>query len=160
MISLIAALSRNRVIGRDGGLPWRLPEDWDHFVRTTLGKPVVMGRKTWETLKKPLRGRINVVITSQRDYDASGALVFGSLGEALDKLAQHDEIVIGGGERIYDEALPLADRMYLTFVNVELDGDTFFPEYEPDDWREVSRLEIAADDRHAYPFSIVTLDRG
>ncbi len=160
MISLIAALSRNRVIGRDGGLPWRLPEDWDHFVRTTLGKPVVMGRKTWETLKKPLRGRINVVITSQRDYDASGALVFGNLGEALDKLAQHDEIVIGGGERIYDEALPLADRMYLTFVNVELDGDTFFPEYEPDDWREVSRLEIAADDRHAYPFSIVTLDRG
>ena len=128
MITLIAALSRNRVIGRDGDLPWRLPEDSRHFRRTTLGKAVIVGRGEYETRKTPLEGRLNIVMTRRRGYQAPGCTVV------------HDADV-------------------LTFVDVEVEGDTYFPEYDASEWREIESRELPADERHAYAFSIVTLER-
>ncbi len=159
MISLIAALSHTRVIGRDGDLPWRLPDDSKHFRHTTMGKPVVMGRKTWESFGGVLEGRENVVVTRQSNYDAPGASVVSSLDEALRRLKHRDEIFIAGGESLYSEALPRADRLYLTFVDAEVDGDARFPEFDRGQWRELERLEHPADTRHAHAFSIVTLER-
>ncbi len=159
MISLIAALSRNRVIGKDGGLPWRLPEDAKHFRRTTLGKPVIMGRKTWESLDEPLDGRENIVVTHQEGYSAPGCLVVHSVEAALQRAKDHEEVMIAGGEAIYRECLPRAGRMYLTFVDAEVEGDAFFPEFARDEWHEMARRDVPADDRHALSFSIVTLER-
>jgi dihydrofolate reductase len=159
VISLIAALSRNRVIGVNGGLPWRLPDDSKHFRRTTMGKPVIMGRINWESLPKPLDGRDNIVVTRQRDYEASGCTVVHSIEDALEVAKDADEIMIIGGQDIYAATLPLADRMVLTFVDAEVEGDTYFPEFDAGYWREVERHEHAADDRHAYAFSIVTYER-
>lgn len=159
MISLIAALSRNRVIGVDGGLPWRLPDDAKHFRRTTMGKPVIMGRVNWETLKKSLDGRENIVVTRQRDYAASGCTLVHSIEDALEAAKGADEIMIIGGEDIYAACLPIADRMYLTFVDADVEGDTHFPEFDPADWHEIARSEHPADTRHAHAFAIVTYDR-
>ena len=159
MISLIAALARNRVIGRDGALPWRLPDDAKHFRGTTMGKPVVMGRKTWESFGGPLEGRENVVVSRQPAYHAPGATVVPSLDEALKLLSDRDEIFIAGGEALYREALPRADRLYLTLVDAEPEGDARFPEFDRSQWRELERREHPADDRHAHAFSIVTLER-
>lgn len=159
MITLIAALSRNRVIGRDGDLPWRLPEDSRHFRRTTLGKAVIAGRGEYEARKAPLEGRLNIVMTRQRGYQAPGCTVVHDADEALRAAAGHDEIMIAGGQQIYQEFLPRANRMVLTFVDAEIEGDTYFPEYDASQWREVERRELPADERHAYAFSIVTLER-
>ncbi len=158
-VSLIAALARNRVIGRDGGLPWRLPDDARHFMHTTLGKTVVMGRRTFESLDRPLRDRENVVVTRRTDYAPEGVTVVRSLREALERFADREEIVIAGGERIYQEGLRVADRLYLTLVDGEPEGDTRFPELALEEWEEVSRVEHPADDRHPYAFRIVTLER-
>ncbi|MBW2280820.1 MAG: dihydrofolate reductase [Deltaproteobacteria bacterium] len=159
MISMIAALARNRVIGRDGGLPWRLPRDSRHFMHTTLGKPVIMGRLTFESMGEALSRRDNVVITSDPDFGPPGVRVARSLAEALELTADAPEQVLIGGQRVYEEGLPLADRLYLTFVDAEADGDTHFPELDPAEWREVERSEFAADEKHAHAFSIVTLER-
>ncbi len=159
MLSLIAALSRNRVIGANGGLPWRLPEDSRHFRRTTMGKPVILGRKTFESMKGPLDGRENIVVTRQPDYRAPGCRVAASLGQALELVKDRDEVMVCGGEAIYREALPLADRMYLTLVDGEFPGDTHFPEYDPGEWREVSSRDVPRDARHAHACRIVVLER-
>jgi dihydrofolate reductase len=124
-----------------------------------MGKPVIMGRINWESLPKPLDGRDNIVVTRQRDYEASGCTVVHSIEDALEVAKDADEIMIIGGQDIYAATLPLADRMVLTFVDAEVEGDTYFPEFDAGDWREVERHEHAADDRHAYAFSIVTYER-
>jgi len=157
---MIAALARNRVIGRDGDLPWRLPDDAKHFRDTTMGKPVVMGRKTWESFGGVLEGRDNIVVSRQPDYEAAGATVVSSLDEALKLLSDRDEVFIAGGEALYAEALPRAGRMVLTLVDAEVDGDVHFPDFDRSEWREVERREHPADARHAHAFSIVTLERG
>jgi len=159
MISIIAALARNRVIGRDGDLPWSLPRDSGHFMRTTLGKPVIMGRRTFDSMGQALARRDNVVVTSDPDFQAPGVRVARSLSQALELTADAPEQVLIGGERIYAEGLPLADRLYLTFVDVEAEGDTHFPSFDPDEWRELERREFAADEKHAHAFSIVTFER-
>ena len=159
MISLIAALARNRVIGANGGLPWHLPEDSRHFRRATLGKPVVMGRKTFESMDGPLDGRENIVVSRQRDYAPPGCRVAASVAEALQLAKDAPEVMICGGEAIYRECLPLADRMYLTFVDGEFEGDAHFPEYDTGEWRELESHEVAADARHTCAFRIVTLER-
>ena len=158
-ISLIAALSRNRVIGRDGALPWRLPDDARHFRRTTMGKPVIMGRKTFEALDEPLDGRQNVVVTRQHEYRAPGCTVVHSLEQALELTREAPETMICGGASLYAESLALADRLYLTFVDAELEGDTLFPELELSRWREVERICHEADERHTHSFAIVTYER-
>jgi len=159
MISIIAALSSNRVIGRDGGLPWHLPDDFKHFVKTTRGKPVVMGRRTWESLEGPLPKRENIVVTRSRNYQAAGARVVSSFRAALALLKDSEEVVVIGGAGLYRSALAIAERMYLTHIDAEIEGDTEFPEFDQSEWSEVAREVHEADDRHAYRFEIVTYQR-
>ena len=156
-VALVAAVARGGVIGRDGGLPWRLPEDLAHFREMTMGHPVVMGRRTWESLPerfRPLPGRRNVVVTRSPDWDAEGAERAGSLDEALELLSGEDRVsVIGGGE-LFAAALPLSDELVLTEIDADFDGDTFFP-----DWDRGSFVEVARDERVAAdgtPLAFVT----
>ncbi len=166
LISLIVAMAENRVIGRDGGMPWHLPGDLRYFKAVTLGKPVVMGRKTFESIGKPLPGRPNVVITRDANYAPDGAWAVGSLDEGL-KLAQRlagedgaDEIMVIGGGQIYAEALDVADRVYLTEVHMSVDGDTVFPELPPAQWREISREgDEQGEDDSAPALSFVVMER-
>ena len=142
MISLIAADARNRALGKDGQLLWHLPEDMRYFRETTRGKPVIMGRKTWESLPdafRPLPGRRNIVISRNSAYEAPGATLAGSLDEAV-RLTQDDaEVFVIGGAEIYRQALPLAQRLYLTEVAQDFAADVFFPEFGAREWREISR---------------------
>lgn len=158
-VSLVAAVARNGVIGRDGELPWRLPADLRYFKALTLGKPVVMGRKTWESLGRPLPGRRNVVITRQRGYAADGADVVSSPEAALSLLDGEAEVMIIGGEAIYRAFLDPAARVYLTEVDADVEGDARFPDLDPSEWVEVSREEHAPDERNEYAYSFIRLDR-
>ena len=141
MISLIAAVAQNRALGKDGQLLWHLPEDMRYFRETTRGKPVIMGRKTWESLPdvfRPLPGRRNIVISRNPAYDAPGATLAASLADAIAR-AGGGEIFVIGGETLYRQALPLAQRLYLTEVARDFDADAFFPEFSASDWTEISR---------------------
>lgn len=158
-VSIIAALAENRVIGVNNTLPWRLPNDLKHFRRLTTGHAIVMGRKNYESIGKPLPERTNIVVTRNRDYRASGCLVAHSLDEALTLARGDPEIFVIGGAEIYREALPRAGRLYLTEVHATVAGDTFFPEIERNDWKETARERHEADDKHAYAYSFVVLER-
>ncbi len=157
-IAIVAALARNRVIGRGNRLPWHLPDDLRHFKRLTLGRAIIMGRRTWESLPGLLPDRTHVVVTRDRSYRADGALVVHSLDAAL-AAAGGDEALIVGGAELYAIALPRAVRLYLTLVDAEVEGDVLFPPIDPTQWREVTREPHAADERHAYPFAFVTMER-
>jgi len=153
-ISLIAALADNRVIGKDGKMPWHLPEDLKHFKATTMGKPMIMGRKTWESFGgKPLPGRDHIVITRNPSYEAEGATVVPSLDEALSLVEDKEEIMIIGGGEIYTQALPLADRLYLTEIHITPGGDTEFPSFDRSAWQETSREAHTSADGIAYSFT-------
>jgi dihydrofolate reductase len=161
-IALIAAAADNDVIGKDNDLPWHLPDEFRHFKRTTKGHHVIMGRRTWESQDgRPLPKRVNIVVSSQTDYDAPGAELASSLDEALElaRAAGETEAFVIGGSRLYAEALPRADRLYLTRVHAEPEGDTYFPSIDPAQWRELERVEHPADTRHAHAFTIFTLER-
>lgn len=157
-LTLVVAVSENGIIGRDGGLPWRLPEDLKHFRRITLGNTVLMGRKTFESLGKPLEGRGNWVLTRDAAFAPAGAQVFRDLDAALAAATQGELLVIGGAE-LYRQTLPLASRLELTQVHAQVEGDTHFPDYDAKQWRETSRVDHAADERHAHAYSFLTLDR-
>jgi dihydrofolate reductase len=160
MISLIAAMSENRVIGVDGGLPWRLPDDMKHFMQTTRGHTVIMGRKTWESMNGPLKDRCNIVITRQRDFVAPGAVVAHSLNQALHLAPESDqEVFIIGGEALFRDALPKADRLYLTIVHAHVEGDALLPDFDENDWRVVEERRHVADARHQFAFTIRRYDR-
>lgn len=142
IISLVAALARDRTIGKDNQLLWHLPEDMHHFRETTRGKPVIMGRKTWESLPaafRPLPGRHNIVISRNPAYLAPGATLTASLEEAIAQAGDAGEVFIIGGAELYQQALPLAHRLSLTEIDEDYDGDAFFPEFHSTDWRESSR---------------------
>lgn len=161
-IALIAAAAENDVIGKDNDLPWHLPDEFGHFKRTTSGHHVIMGRRTWESQNcKALPRRVNIVVTSQAGYEAPGARVAQSLDEALAlaREAGEDEAFVMGGAGLYAEGLPIADRLYFTRVHAELDGDTRFPAFDLADWRELERVEHAADERHAHAFTIFVYER-
>lgn len=155
---LIAAVADNGVIGAAGDLPWRLPEDLRRFKRLTLGHVVLMGRKTWESLGRPLPQRDNWVLTRDPAYAPAGARVFARLEEALTAAGTEPIYIIGGGD-LYRQALPLADTIELTRVKAEPAGDTYFPAIDPALWQETAREDHAADDRHASAYSFVTLKR-
>lgn len=157
-VAIVAALARNGVIGRGGRLPWHLPDDLKQFKRLTLGRPIVMGRRTFESLPGLLPDRLHVVVTRDAAYAAPGAIVVHSLGEAV-AAAGGEEVLVVGGAELYAQALPLARRLYLTLVDAEVDGDAHFPPIHWSDWHEVAREEHAVDGRHAYPFAFVTLER-
>lgn len=158
-ISLVVAVSRNRVIGRDNQLPWRLPADLAFFKRVTMGHPVIMGRRTYESIGKPLPGRLNLVVTHQAAFPAPGCVVVQSLGEAYARTQDAPEVCVIGGSAIFAETLPIADRIYLTEVDAEVEGDTFFPEFDRSQWIETELERHGIDERHALPFRIVQLDR-
>lgn len=142
MLSLIAAVAKNRVIGNNNQLLWHLPEDMRHFRETTRGKPVIMGRKTWESLPdsfRPLPGRLNIVVSRNPAYQAAGATLAGSLEEAIRQAGNAKEIFVIGGEELYRQALPLADRLYLTEIENSFAGDALFPEILEQEWEEAWR---------------------
>lgn len=160
-LSLVVAAAENGVIGRDGDLPWKLPADLQHFKRLTLGKTIVMGRKTWQSLGRPLPQRDNWVISRDAGLDAPGARVFQSLDHALAAADREGiaELMIIGGAQIYAQTLPLAQTLYLTRVHAPIEGDTRLPEYDAGQFVETRREEHAADERHAHAYSFITLQR-
>lgn len=157
-ICLVAAMARNRAIGLDGQMLWHLPAELQHFKATTLGKAIVMGRKTWESLGRPLPGRQNIVISRNSNYQQQGFTWCISLEEALEVAQSSEVMVIGGGE-LYREALPLASRMVLTLVDCDPQADTFFPEWDTAEWQELSRQLRPADAQNRYACEILELLR-
>ena len=158
-ISIIAALADNNVIGKANKLPWHMPADLKHFKAITLGKPVIMGRKTYEFLGKPLSERRNIVITRDKTWHAPGCEIYHSLEAALTAVTDYAEVMILGGAEIYQKALPLADRMYLTFIHQNFVGDTYFPNWKENEWQEIERGDYPADAENAYSYSFVILQR-
>jgi len=160
-VSLIVAMATNRVIGREGELPWRLPADLKRFRQLTTGHHVIMGRKTHESIGKPLPERTNIVLSRDRAYAAGGCKVVADLESGLDlaRDASETEAFIIGGAGVYEQALPKANRIYLTSVDAAADGDVYFPELEAGAWRETSREEHLADERNEYPFTFRLLER-
>jgi dihydrofolate reductase len=158
-VSIIAAVASNGVIGRDGGLPWRLSADLKRFKALTMGHHVVIGRRTWESIGRPLPGRTLVVVSRSLDKPADGVLAATSLAEALDLAAGDTEVFVAGGAEIYRLALPLADRIYLTRVHAEVEGDTRFPDLEWTAWHRVGADDQSADERNDYPSTFEVWER-
>ncbi|MFP4023420.1 MAG: dihydrofolate reductase [Thiohalospira sp.] len=159
MLSIIVAVSENNVIGKDNDLIWHLPRDLKHFKETTTGHYVIQGRKTYESYGKPLPNRTNVIITRDKDYTADGCIVVHSLEEALKKAENDSEPFIIGGGKIYEQALPLVDRIYLTKIHHSFEGDTYFPEINMDEWELTEKHDFEPDEKNKFPFSILVLDR-
>ncbi|MEX2608231.1 MAG: dihydrofolate reductase [Kiritimatiellia bacterium] len=153
---LIAAMDRNRVIGKNQTLPWRLSADLKRFKSLTTGHPILMGRKTWESIGRPLPGRRNLVLTRQHAYTAEGAEVVHSTAEALALCADAERLFVIGGEAVYAECLPLADRVYVTFVETEVEeGDAWFPEWDSSQFRVENEIRLPADEKNQFPFRFV-----
>jgi dihydrofolate reductase len=160
IISMIAAMANDRIIGDDNQMPWHLPADLQYFKRVTMAKPVVMGRKTFESIGRPLPGRRNIVITRNATYKAEGIEVVSSPEEALTLLEGTEEVMVIGGGNIYSQFLPLAERLYLTFIDLTVAGDTQFPDYEKDyQWVEVESETHQSDERNKYGYTFVTLHK-
>jgi dihydrofolate reductase len=161
LISMVVAATENDVIGRDNGMPWHLPDDLKYFKARTMGKPMLMGRKTFDSIGKPLPGRTSLVLTRDPTWRAEGVVVVRSLDDALAHAtrANSAELCVIGGAEVFRLAWPHAKRLFLTRIHANIPGDTFFPRIDPAEWREVERTEHLADARHAYAMSFVTLDR-
>lgn len=159
LITIIAAMDRNRLIGEGNQLPWRLPADLRRFKALTMGKPIVMGRRTHESIGKALPGRRNIVLSRDPDFRAPGCEVAESLEDALELCADDDEMMIIGGAQLYAEALPRADRMHLTLLDASFNGDAWFPAYDRRQWRETSREDHDAGSDSPCPYSFVDLER-
>jgi len=161
MLSQVVAAAENNAIGKNNELLWRLPNDSKFFKNTTWGMPVIMGRKTFDSLGKPLAGRTNIIITRQKDWQPEGAFVVHDIKEAMAVAAKTDAkeaFIIGGGE-IYRQTLPITQRVYLTRVHATIDGDAFFPEMNKADWELLSQLDFTADEKHAYDYSFQVWQR-
>ncbi|ODN43149.1 dihydrofolate reductase [Piscirickettsia litoralis] len=160
-ISMIAAVANNRVIGKDNDLAWHLPDDFKWFVLQTKHKPIIMGRRSFESIgSKPLPDRRNIIVSSAlKSEPGNGIEVVSNVSEALSLVDNEPEVMIAGGEGIYSECLPLADRLYLTLVDAEVEGDTYFPKWDHLQWQETELTNHPIDDKHQYPYKIVILDR-
>ena len=158
-LSLIAAMASNRAIGIDNKLPWRLPADLQHFKALTMGKPMIMGRKTWESLPGLLPGRPHIVITRDHNYVAAGAEVVHSLEEALACYPGAEELMLVGGANVYAQGIEIASRLYLTEIATEVAGDAFFPEIDMTQWQEAAREEGVLDEKNTLPHQFVTFVR-
>jgi len=159
IISLIAAMDKNRLIGIENRLPWRLPADMKHFRALTMGKPVLMGRKTFDSIGKPLPGRSNIVVSQDPDFRPDGVAVANSIAEALAAGGEAAEIMVIGGASFYAQLLPRAQRLYITEIHHAFAGDAFFPAWNPGEWREIAREDHNADNDNSYPYSFITLVR-
>ena len=159
LICLVVAMARNHVIGRDNALPWRLPADLKHFKTVTWGKPILMGRRTFESIGKPLPGRTNLVLTRDRDWRAPGVLVAHSLEEALERVQGEPELAGIGGADVFRVLMPQATRIHLTRIDADIPGDTVFPPIDPSQWRQIDTRQLAADEHNAFDMTFVTLER-
>ena len=159
LVSLVVAMARNHVIGRDNTLPWRLPADLKHFKEVTWGKPILMGRKTFQSIGKPLPGRSNLVLTRDRGWKAEGVLVVHSLDEALERVQDAPELAGIGGAEVFQVLMPLASRIHLTRIDADIPGDTVFPPIDYSQWVELDARQLAADERNAFAMTFVTLER-
>ena len=158
-ISIIVAASRNNVIGKDNQLIWRLSADLKRFKALTTGHTIIMGRKTFDSIGKPLPNRTSVIITRQEDYQQEGCIVVHSLEEALESVKDQEKVFIIGGGTIYEQAIDKADELYLTLVHKEFDGDTFFPEIKMSEWESVARQDCMPDEKNEYPYSFIDYKR-
>jgi dihydrofolate reductase len=162
-LSILVAMARNRVIGQNNTLPWHLPADLKHFKSLTMGHPIIMGRKTYESIGKPLPGRTNIIVTKQTSFHAPGTKIANSIEEALeiskDSSHTNDESFIIGGAELYQQTLKLCHRMYITEIQSDFAGDTFFPEYNHDEWQETAREMHQGDDKTDLAYHFVILDR-
>ncbi len=158
-ISLIAAMADNRVIGIDNSLPWNLPADMKWFRQNTLGKPIMMGRKTFDSIGKALPGRRNIVVTRDESFVAKGCDVVHDIESGLALLSDVDELMVIGGASFYEQTLLKADRLYLTLVHTEIEGDAWFPEVDFSQWTEISREEHEADEKNEFNYSFIIFDR-
>jgi dihydrofolate reductase len=158
-IAIIVATDEQGVIGKDNDLPWRISADLQYFKKVTMGKPLIMGRNTHESIGRPLPGRRNIVVTSQTDYVAEGCEVVNSIEAALASCADDEEVMIMGGASIYQQTLPLADRLYLTQVHAKVEGDTWFPTWSPENWKAISEASYPADEKNEYDYSFKLLER-
>jgi dihydrofolate reductase len=158
-LSLIVAMGKNRVIGANGAIPWRLPNELQLFKRVTMGHHIIMGRKTWESIGRLLPGRTTVIVTRQTGYVVPRAMVAPSLPAAIQACRDDSEVFVIGGGELYREALPLAQRIYLTTVDAEPVGDTRMPDFDINDWREISSEHFAADEKHAHAYRFSVLER-
>ena len=160
-ISLIVAMSQNRVIGKDNQLPWHLPADLQHFKTLTSGHSIIMGRKTYESIGHPLPNRTNIILSRQTHYQAQGCLCANNCSEALALAKQYstDDVFIIGGAHVFELFLAYGTRIYLTRVEAQIDGDTLFPEISTSEWNVVSERYRAADDKNCYPLTFLTLER-
>lgn len=157
-LTLVAALARNHAIGLRGGMPWHLPAELAHFKLTTMGNSLVMGRRTWESIGRALPGRQNIVVTREAQLDAPGCKVANSLEEAV-RIATSEEIMVIGGGSLYEQALPWADRMVLTHIECEAEADTWFPQWDSEEWVPVSREHFAPDHENGLAYDIVEYER-
>lgn len=161
IISMVAAMANNRVIGKDNQMPWHLPADLKHFKQVTLGKPVIMGRKTFESIGRLLPGRRNIIISRSQPVDAKGAEWVTSLDQAFSMLQDQQEVMVIGGAEIYRQCLPLAKRLYLTKIDLDADGDAYFPDYTATglNWRQIEASEHQADEMNPHYCRFITLER-
>ena len=157
-ISIIVAVAANNVIGRDGELPWRLPEDLKRFKQLTIGKPVIMGRLTYESIGRPLPDRRNIVLSACKGLNIDGCEVVDTPDAAIRLAGGAEEVMVIGGSGVYAQMLPMADRIYMTRIDAMVDGDTFFPELNDKEWQVVDRVDFPADESRQFGFSFVTLD--
>jgi dihydrofolate reductase len=158
-LSMIVAMAHNRVIGLDNKMPWHLPADLQWFKKTTLGSPIIMGRKTYDSIGRPLPGRLNIILSRNTELEIEGCTVVNTLSDALDAAKGADEVFITGGAHLYEKFLQDADCLYLTMIDADLAGDTFFPDYTQYAWKEIDRIDNPADENNPYPYSFVTLIR-
>nr|WP_320118134.1 dihydrofolate reductase [uncultured Marinifilum sp.] len=158
-LSIIVAASRNNVIGKDNQLIWHLPADLKRFKALTTGHTIIMGRKTFDSIGKPLPNRTSVIITRQPDYKQEGCVVVHSFEEALDFVKDQDKAFVIGGGAIYQEAISKADELYLTLVHHEFDGDTYFPKIKGEEWESVARKDCLPDEKNKYPYSFIDYKR-
>jgi dihydrofolate reductase len=158
-LSIIVAMDRNRVIGKGDALPWHISSDLKNFKKITMGKPIIMGRKTHESIGRPLPGRENIILTRDKTYQVEGCTVLHSMDELLKHCKDVDEVMITGGSEIYKMSLEQATRLYLTEVHTEIEGDTFFPKFDRSEWKELSREDFKVDEKNEFDYSFVLLER-
>lgn len=159
IISFVVAMDKNRAIGNAGGMPWHLPADLKHFKQVTMDKPIIMGRKTFDSIGRALPGRLNIVITRDKNWEAESVYIAHSVDDALKAAAEYEEVMIIGGANLYEQLLPHADRLYITQIDAEITADTWFPEIEADKWQETARETREADEKNPYCCDFVTLER-
>lgn len=158
-ISIIVAIAQNNVIGRDNQLPWHIPNDLKHFKELTMGKPMLMGRKTFESIGRALPGRRNLILTRDKNFKAQGCEIYHSVEDALASIGDGEELMVIGGEQLFKGLLPHANRLYLTFIHDDIEGDTYFPEWDQSEWKEVMRQDFHKTKEVPFSYSFVSFER-